>query len=60
MVKKIGMDNRFTDIIHLIKVSRTNAVKAINAELIDLYWSIGKYISKKLRNQNGVTQLYQN
>lgn len=48
MVKKIGMDNRFTDIIHLIKVSRTNAVKAINAELIDLYWSIGKYISKKI------------
>jgi predicted nuclease of restriction endonuclease-like (RecB) superfamily len=42
------MDNRFTDIIQLIKQSRTNAIKAVNAELINLYWSIGEYISKKL------------
>lgn len=42
------MDNRFTDIIKLIKQSRTNAIKAVNAELIDLYWNIGGYISKKI------------
>lgn len=42
------MDNRFTDIIQLIKQSRTNAIKAVNAELINLYWNIGKYISKKI------------
>ncbi|NCT93672.1 MAG: DUF1016 domain-containing protein [Chitinophagaceae bacterium] len=42
------MDNRFTDIIQLIKQSRTNALKAVNAELINLYWSIGEYISKKI------------
>lgn len=42
------MDNRFTDIIHLIKQSRTNAIKAVNAELINLYWNIGEYISKKI------------
>jgi len=42
------MDNRFTDIIQLIKQSRTNAIKAVNAELINLYWNIGDYISKKI------------
>jgi predicted nuclease of restriction endonuclease-like (RecB) superfamily len=42
------MDNRFTDIIQLIKESRSNAIKAVNAELINLYWNIGEYISKKI------------
>ncbi|MBP6303869.1 MAG: DUF1016 family protein [Bacteroidia bacterium] len=42
------MDNRFTDIIKLIKQSRTNAFKAVNAELINLYWNIGEHISKKI------------
>jgi predicted nuclease of restriction endonuclease-like (RecB) superfamily len=44
------MDKRFTDIIQLIKQSRTNAIRAVNAELINLYWNIGEYISKKLEN----------
>jgi predicted nuclease of restriction endonuclease-like (RecB) superfamily len=42
------MDNRFTDIIQLIKQARTHAIKAVNAELINLYWNIGAYISKKI------------
>lgn len=42
------MDKRFTDIIELIKRSRNKAIKAVNAELIDLYWNIGGYISKKV------------
>jgi hypothetical protein len=42
------MDNRFTDIIQLIIQSRTNAIRAVNAELINLYWNIGEYISKKI------------
>lgn len=42
------MDNRFTDIIQLIKQSRTTAIKAVNAELISLYWNIGEHISKKI------------
>lgn len=42
------MDLRFTDIVQLIKQSRTNAVKAVNAELINLYWKIGEHISKKI------------
>ena len=42
------MDNRFTDIIQLIKQSRANAIRAVNAELINLYWNIGAYINKKI------------
>ncbi|MBW7674247.1 PDDEXK nuclease domain-containing protein [Chryseobacterium chendengshani] len=42
------MDKRFTDIIELIKISRDNAIKTVNAELINLYWNIGEYISKKV------------
>jgi magnesium-transporting ATPase (P-type) len=42
------MDNKFKDIIHLIKQSRTNAIRVANAELINLYWNIGEYISIKL------------
>lgn len=42
------MDIRFASIIQLIKQSRTNAIKAVNAELINLYWDIGEHISKKI------------
>lgn len=44
------MDRRFTDIIHLIKQSRTNAIKAVNTELINLYWDVGEYISKRVES----------
>lgn len=42
------METRFTEIIKLIKISRVNAIKNVNAELINLYWNIGEYISKKV------------
>lgn len=42
------MNTRFADIIQLIKQSRFNALKAVNAELINLYWKVGEYISKKI------------
>lgn len=42
------MDNRFTYIIQLIRQSRSKAVKAVNTELIDLYWKIGEYIHRKI------------
>ena len=42
------MNNQFSEIIQLIKQSRNRAIKAVNAELIDLYWNVGAYINKKL------------
>lgn len=44
------MDNKFSDIIQIIKRSRTSAIKAVNSELINLYWNIGEYISVKVEN----------
>ena len=41
---------QFEDIIQLIKQSRFNAIKAVNTELINLYWNVGAYISKQLSN----------
>ena len=42
------MVKRFADIIQLIIQSRTNAIRAVNAELINLYWNIGAYINQKI------------
>lgn len=42
------MNKNFSDIIHLIKQSRTNVLRVVNSELIQLYWSIGEYISNKI------------
>lgn len=47
--KEIGnCMNQFNEIISLIKEARHNAIKNVNYELIDLYWTIGKYISQKI------------
>jgi predicted nuclease of restriction endonuclease-like (RecB) superfamily len=39
---------KFSEVINLIKQSRSNAIKSVNSELINLYWNIGEYISKKI------------
>ena len=44
------MDKRFTDIVNLIKQARYNAIKAVNAELINLYWNVGEYICKRIES----------
>jgi len=41
------VQKHFTEVIALIKNARTNAFKAVNTELINLYWQIGKYISER-------------
>ncbi len=44
------MTTHFEEIIKLIEQSKRNALKAVNIELIDLYWNIGSYISNKIKN----------
>ena len=46
----ISYNNDFENIIAIIEQSKMRAVKAVNAELIDMYWQIGKYISEKAAN----------
>ena len=36
--------------IRLIRQSQQRACRAVNAELVDLYWRVGEYISRKLRS----------
>ncbi len=42
------MHQQFTEIIYLIQQSRNKAIKAVNVELINLYWNIGAYIKQKI------------
>lgn len=44
--------NQFSHIIQLIQQSRLNAVKAVNVELINLYWNVGAYIKEQLAAAN--------
>lgn len=41
-------EEQFYEIHSLIKQRRENAVFAINKELINLYWEIGKYVQQKI------------
>lgn len=42
------MDTKFLDILSLIQQSRNNTVRAVNVELINLYWNVGAYIKQKI------------
>ena len=45
------VENQFTEIISLISQSRAKAYQAANRELIDLYWNIGAYISRRIESE---------
>src|SRR5699024_3416977 len=45
------ISNEFSDIVQLIKRSQQKAIRAVNSELIDLYWQIGAYISRKVEDK---------
>ena len=38
----------FAEIVALIATSQQNAYRAVNTVLIDLYWQVGEYISRKI------------
>jgi predicted nuclease of restriction endonuclease-like (RecB) superfamily len=40
----------FDEVIRLIDTARTRAVSAVNSTLIELYWSVGQYISRKIES----------
>ncbi len=39
---------QFEEIIQIIKQSQANAMKAVNIELINLYWNVGAYINHRV------------
>ena len=40
----------FDEVLRLIDADRMRAVTAVNTTLIELYWSIGEYISRKIES----------
>ena len=44
------LQKQFADIVQLIKQARTNALRFVNTELINLYWNVGAYISKRVQS----------
>ena len=45
-----GHEPAFREIIGLIAAARHRAFQAVNTELIDLYWRVGQFISRKLES----------
>jgi len=41
---------KYVEIISIIERARENAFRAVNRELISMYWEIGKYVSEKVKN----------
>ncbi|BCX70022.1 hypothetical protein LAB08_R46790 [Pseudomonas izuensis] len=41
-------DDRFNEVLALIQRARRQALQAVNTQLIELYWQVGAYISRKL------------
>jgi DUF1016 N-terminal domain len=52
---------QFTEILDLIRTAQDYVIATSNQELIKLYWSIGKYISERLKTtewgQKAIEQL---
>ena len=42
------LDKQFSEVILLIRSSRANVFRVVNAELINLYWNVGEYIFSKV------------
>ena len=42
---------QFDEVIHIIDNARSRAMKAVNAELIQMYWSVGAYLSELCSHQ---------
>ncbi len=45
-------NNKFYNIISIIEGARQRAMKAVNAELINIYWEVGKYLSSLIADSS--------
>ncbi len=41
---------QFDEVIHIIDNARSRAMKAVNAELTQMYWEIGAYVSGRVKD----------
>jgi len=47
-VKLEKLETAFSEVLHYIEAARQRASKAVNTNLIDLYWQVGEYISRRI------------
>ena len=47
-VSAASEERAFAEVVEMIQAARGRAVAAVNTALIDLYWQVGEYISRKL------------
>ena len=40
----------FDEIVAIIEQARQKAFRAVNRELIEMYWQVGKFVSEKLKS----------
>lgn len=52
LTPKSNGEESFDDVIAIIETARENAFRAVNRELINMYWSIGEYVSRRVA-ENG-------
>lgn len=43
-------EERFDEVVNLIRSARQRCMQAVNTQLIELYWQVGAYISRKIEN----------
>jgi hypothetical protein len=46
--KLIKKDSEFAEVLSIIRAGRAKAYKAVNVALIDTYWAVGEYLSRKV------------
>lgn len=47
---KHPMESSFDEVVHLIQSARQKTFQMVNTTLIDLYWQLGAYISRKIES----------
>jgi predicted nuclease of restriction endonuclease-like (RecB) superfamily len=47
-ISSVSHEPAFREVLALIEGARRRAFQAVNTELIDLYWRVGEYISRKI------------
>ena len=47
----------YDEIISIIERAKENAFRAVNRELISMYWDIGNHVSRKLKAMVGENRL---
>ncbi|MCL2079528.1 MAG: PDDEXK nuclease domain-containing protein [Oscillospiraceae bacterium] len=48
---RLNNTNAFDEVISIIETARAKAFSAVNRELINMYWDIGLYVSKKVKTE---------